>query len=327
MSQRSVALDSLPARPRMRALVFTGPGTMELRDVARPEAGADAVLLEVRAAGICGSELHGFRHVGFRKPPLIMGHEFAGVTPDGRRVVVNPLASCTACDMCRQGLPQICRYRELIGAQRPGGFAENVVVPADSIHDLPAEMTWETAAMVEPLANAVHAWHRVDLAGTERVAIIGAGTIGLVCLLAGLSRGLTGFTVVDRSPTRLALAERLGATSCATELAGEYDVVLDAVGSQITREAAVDRLRPGGTCVWIGLVDNHPGFDGNQLVRFEKRVVGSFAYTPQEFSAALALASQVDLGWTTPIALEESQRVFMALAEGATEPVKAVIRL
>jgi threonine dehydrogenase-like Zn-dependent dehydrogenase len=75
----------------MRVLVFTGPGTMELQDVARPRAGTDdGVLIGVRAAGICGSELHGFRHVGLRKPPLIMGHEFAGTTPDGRRVVVKP---------------------------------------------------------------------------------------------------------------------------------------------------------------------------------------------------------------------------------------------
>jgi threonine dehydrogenase-like Zn-dependent dehydrogenase len=312
----------------MRALVFTGPGTMELQDVARPRADTDGgVLIGVRAAGICGSELHGFRHVGLRQPPLIMGHEFAGTTPDGRRVVVNPLVSCGTCDLCRQGLPQICRSRQLLGVQRPGGFAENVVVPAGSLYDLPAEMAWETAAMVEPLANAVHAWHRVDVRGTEKVAIIGAGAIGLVCLLVGRTRGLPEVTVVDRSPIRLALAERLGATASATRLEGEYDIVIDAVGSQLTRQVAVDRLKPAGTCVWVGLAEQEPGFDGNALVRMEKRVVGSFAYTPDEFASALALAPRVDLDWATPVALEDSRRVFMALAEGATEPVKAVIVL
>ena len=309
----------------MRALIFTGPGAVELQDVAPPEPAADGVLLDVRACGICGSELHGFRQVGFRKPPLIMGHEIAGTTPDGRRVVVNPLVSCGTCDLCRNGQPQICRSRELLGVQRPGGFAEKVVVPAGSLHDLPDDMTWQTAAMVEPLANAVHAWHRLDLAGVGRVAIVGAGTIGLVCLLVARQRGLDDITVVDRSPTRLALAEQLGATTCATELTGEYDVVVDAVGSQATRRAGIDSLRSGGTCVWIGLAEPQPGIDGNALVRTEKRVVGSFAYTPEEFAAALALAPELDLDWATPVALEQSRDVFMALAEGSMEPVKAVI--
>lgn len=309
----------------MRALVFTGPGAMELQDVTRPAAGPDGVLLDVRAAGICGSELHGFRQVGFRKPPLIMGHEVAGTTPDGRRVVANPLVSCGACDSCRRGEPQLCRTRELLGVHRPGGFAETVAVPAGALHDLPGDMDWVTAAMIEPLANAVHAWNRVAPSGGGRVAVVGAGTIGLVCLLVARHRGLTDVTVVDRSATRLALAERLGARARATSLAGEYDVVVDAVGSADTRRAGVDAVRPGGTCLFIGLAESEPGFDANALVRQEKRVAGSFAYTPAEFAAAVDLAAEVDLGWATPVALEESERVFMALAEGAMQPVKAVI--
>src|SRR5690349_18248466 len=126
----------------MRALVFTAPSVVELLDVPPPRADGDGVLLDVRAASICGSELHGFRQVGFRQPPLIMGHEFTGTTADGRRVVVNPLISCGRCDLCRRGCPQICRQRELLGVQRPGGFAEQVVVPPSALYDLPAGMGW-----------------------------------------------------------------------------------------------------------------------------------------------------------------------------------------
>ncbi|GIH16169.1 alcohol dehydrogenase catalytic domain-containing protein [Rugosimonospora africana] len=315
----------------MRALVFTGPGEVELQDVDRPRPDAGDVLLDVRAAGICGSELHGFRQPGFRKPPLVMGHEFAGTTPEGRRVVVNPLVSCGQCDLCRSGRPQLCRNRELLGVHRPGGFAESVVVPATSLHELPPEMSWQTAAMVEPLANAVHAWHQLDPRGgvhataPGRVAIVGAGTIGLVCLLVARRHGLADVTVVDRSPQRLELARRLGATSTEPELAGEFDAVIDAVGSPVTRRAGIDRVRPGGTCVWLGLADPDPGFDGNALVRQEKRVVGSFAYSPDDFATALALAAELDLDWTTPVGLEQSREVFLALAGGAMEPVKAVI--
>jgi threonine dehydrogenase-like Zn-dependent dehydrogenase len=310
---------------RMQALVFTGPGAMELQSVPRPEPG-NGVLVSVRAAGICGSELHGFRSVGFRKPPLIMGHEFAGETADGRRVVVNPLVSCGHCDLCTAGRPQVCRSRELLGVQRPGGFAERVAVPASTLHDLPDAMSWETAALVEPLANAVHAWRQVADSTGDRVAVVGAGTIGLVCLLVARRAGLD-VAVVDVVPERLDLAERLGATECRTSLDGEYDVVVDAVGKASTRRSAVAAVRPAGTAVLIGLAEPEAGFDANDLVRSEKRVVGSFAYAPQDFAEALELAGDVDLDWVTPVSLADSQRTFMALAEGAALPVKAVIRL
>jgi threonine dehydrogenase-like Zn-dependent dehydrogenase len=310
----------------MQALVFTRPGVMELQTVPKPDAG-DGVLLSVRAAGICGSELHGFRSVGFRKPPLIMGHEFAGVTPDGRRVVVNPLVSCGRCDLCGAGRPEVCRSRELLGVQRPGGFAEQVTVPASSMHDLPDSMSWETAALVEPLANAVHAWRQVRTGGGERVAVVGAGTIGLVSLLVARRAGIGDVTVVDVVPQRLELAERLGAARCAGSLDGEYDVVVDAVGKAATRRSAVAALRPAGTAVLIGLAEPDAGFDANDLVRNEKRVVGSFAYGPQDFADAMQLALEVELDWATPVPFADAQRTFMALAEGAVSPVKAVIRL
>jgi threonine dehydrogenase-like Zn-dependent dehydrogenase len=311
----------------MRALVFTGPGVVELQDVPPPSGtGPGEVVLDVRAAGICGSELHGFRSVGMRRPPLVMGHELAGTTPDGRRVVVNPLLSCGSCDLCGRGDPELCRDRQLLGVHRPGGFAERAAVPESAVHELPAEMSWETAVLVEPLANAVHAWGLAGLGAGERVAIIGAGAIGLVTLLVARDRGLTDVTVVDRARERLDLAARLGASHCVTELDGEHDVVVDAVGTASTRRTSVERLRPGGTTVWLGLAETGVGFDGNDLVRNEKRVLGSFAYTPADFAGALAMAPHLDLGWATPVPSGDSQAVFMRLADGATNPVKAVIR-
>ncbi len=311
----------------MRALVFTGPGAVELQDVATPVVPEGWLPITVRASGICGSELHGFRAVGFRRPPLVMGHEFAGETPDGRSVVVNPLLSCGECDLCRRDHPELCRQRQLLGVHLGGGFAERVAVPQAAVHEIPAGMSWETAALIEPLANAVHAWRQVDRRAVERVAVIGAGAIGLVTLLVALHERLGEVTVVDRSAFRLDLAARLGAGTCAGELDGEYDIVIDAVGSAQTRALALEHVRPGGTSVWIGLAEADASFDGNGLVRDEKRVVGSFAYGPKDFAAAVDLAPSLDLGWATTIAMEDSQRVFMELADGAQDPVKAVIRL
>jgi threonine dehydrogenase-like Zn-dependent dehydrogenase len=320
-----MSAEAAPAR--MRALVFTGPSAMELQDVARPAVPPGWVEISVRASGICGSELHGFRSVGFRRPPLVMGHEFAGVTPDGRRVVVNPLVSCGECDLCLRGQPELCRSRQLMGVHLPGGFAEQVAVPPAAAVEIPDDMSWETAVLVEPLANAVHAWRQLDLAAVGRVAVIGAGTIGLVSLLVARHEGLDDVTVVDRSASRLELARRLGATQCAGALEGEYDAVVDAVGSAQTRTAAVEHTRPGGTSVWLGLAEPNAGFDGNGLVRGEKRVVGSFAYSPADFALALAMAPDLQLDWATAVPMEESQEVFMRLAGGAEDPVKAVIRL
>jgi threonine dehydrogenase-like Zn-dependent dehydrogenase len=310
----------------MRGMVFVAAGVVELQDLPRPTASDGEVVLDVKAAGICGSELHGFRTTDFRTPPLVMGHEFAGIDPDGRRVVVNPLLSCGSCDLCLAGRPEICRHRALLGLNRAGGFAEQVAVPASCLHPIPDDLSWERAALVEPLANAAHAWLRAGSPTGARVAIIGAGTIGLVSLLWARRAGAAEVTVVDRSASRLRLAARLGADATATELVGEHRVVFDAVGSHQTRAASIANLSPGGTTVWLGLAESSPGFDGRELVRSEKTVTGSFAYSPLDFAGALAAASELDLDWATPISLEESARVFTNLASGDTEPVKAVIR-
>lgn len=319
-------LDSTQAAPSMRGMVFVAAGVVELQDLPRPIAAPGEVVLDVKAAGICGSELHGFRTTDFRTPPLIMGHEFAGIDPDGRRVVVNPLLSCGQCDLCRTGRPEVCRRRALLGLNRAGGFAEQVAVPASCLHPIPDDLSWERAALIEPLANAAHAWRRAGSPDGARTAIIGAGTIGLVCLLWARRAGAEHITVIDRSADRLRLAAALGADSTGEELDGEHDIVFDAVGSLDTRRASVANLRPGGTSVWLGLVEASSGFDGRDLVRSEKTVNGSFAYSPHDFAAAIAAAGELDLDWATPISLEESARVFTRLASGDTDPVKAVIR-
>ncbi len=310
----------------MRALVFTAPGEVELRDLDEPVAGDGEVVLQVRAAGICGSELHGFRSLGMRRPPLVMGHEVAGTLPDGRRVVVNPLLSCGRCDLCERELPQVCRERGLLGVHRPGGFAERVAVPESACHELPGSVGWDAAAMIEPLANAVHA---VGLAGDvrgSRVGVVGAGALGLLTLVVARLAGAARVAVVDPSPGRLAIAERLGADEVGAELLAEQDVVVDAVGVQATRAASIARLRPGGTAVWIGLAQAVVELDGNEVVRGERTVAGSFAYTPDEFVRAVELSADCDLGWATSVPLADSQRVFMELAEGRSQIVRAVIR-
>lgn len=308
----------------MRALVFTAPGVVELQEVPEPSAGEGEVVIRVVASGICGSELHGIGQTNFRKPPLVMGHEFAGTTVDGRRVTVNPLLSCGVCPACERGEEQLCDSRAIIGIDAPGAFAEWVVVPERAVRELPDRLSFAQAALVEPLANAVHAVGLADLQPGSRVAILGAGTIGLTCLLVALQR-TSNVTVTDLAPERLKIAEQLGAAETSTELEGQYDAIIDAVGAEATHQASVDFLRRGGTAVWIGLLSTNAGFDGQEIVRSEKKVVGSYCYNPREFDAALDLATRVPLDWTSRYPLTDGERVFSLLLSGVTDPTKALL--
>ena len=310
----------------MQALVFTGPGMMEILDMPEPDVSEDEVLVHVRSAGICGSELHGARHPGFRVPPLIMGHEFAGVSDDGRPVLINPILSCGDCDLCTRGLQQLCRHRAIIGVHRAGGFAERVAVPRSALRPLPDRMTWDAAAVVEPAANAVHAWALAGGARDKRVAVLGCGAIGLFCLLVALADGAASVDVTDLAPGRLAVARQLGAAAARTEPEGEYDVIIEAVGSAVTRAQSVAHQRPGGAAVWLGLLDTDAGFEGPDLVRGEKQVLGSFAYSDEEFRRAADLVGGWDLSWVSAFPLADGADVFTGLMNGGQHPVKATLR-
>jgi len=310
----------------MKALVFTGPGTVQMQDVPEPEVAPGDVLIHVRSAGICGSELHGVRHPGFRVPPLIMGHEFAGVSDDGDPVVVNPILSCGHCDLCQRGLRHVCRERRLIGVHRPGGFAERVAVPASVLRPVPDWLGFDAAAMVEPAANAVHAWNLAGRPAGGRVAVLGCGAIGLVCVLTALAGGAERVEVTDLSPERLAVASRLGAAAAGPALDGEYDLVIDAVGTAATRAQSVDHQRPGGVAIWLGLAEPAPGFDAQALIRGEKRILGSFAYSDEEFGDAVSLLAGSDLSWTSSYPLTAGAEVFTELMNGGLHPVKALLQ-
>lgn len=306
----------------MRAMVYTRPNVVEMLDVGFPAADEGETMITVANVGICGSELHGIATTEFRKPPLIMGHEFAGTTADGRRVVVNPLLSCGHCDHCLAGRDHLCRTRRIVGIHRPGAFAEAVPVPDSAIHEIPATMSFETAAMVEPLANAVHALALARVEPDARIAVIGAGPIGLVCALVALEHS-ADVTVCDLSEERLAAALALGAQAVSPRLTGEFDLVIDAVGAGPTHRDSLERLRRGGTAVWVGLMSAEPGFDAQEIVREEKHVIGSYCYTAADFVAALELVEKVPADWVRTFPLDQGVEVFNGLMAGRTDIVKA----
>ncbi len=309
----------------MRALVFTAIDVVSMMDVPDVVAGDGEEVIHVTRSGICGSELHGIRHASFRVPPLVMGHEFVGRTDDGRRVAVNPLITCGACEACRNGETQICPTRRLLGAHLAGGFAERVVVPATLVHEIPDELDWDRAGLIEPIANALHAWRLAGSPVGKRVAIIGAGAIGLACLEVARHFGASTIAVADLAPERLAVATSLGADQVNDTLRDTYDVIFDAVGVAATRSASIANLRAGGTTVWLGLANDEAGFDALDLIRWEKNVRGMFAYNDATFVEAIALAPQLNLRWSTTFALEEGAKIFTELMHGARTPIKALL--
>lgn len=312
----------------MQAIVYTAPLTLELQDVPEPAPAAGEVVVEVRAAGICGSELEGFKSQSpFRVPPLIMGHELAGIRADtGEAVAINPLISCRACDLCLRGQENLCRSRALVGIHRAGGFAERVAVPERCLHAV-GDLPLAHAALAEPLANAFHAMRLAQEHDPQpaRVGVIGAGTLGLATALVARHQGAAEVVVCDLSSERLAAAARAGIATAEGALEGEFDVIVDAVGSGATRRAAAAGLRPGGTAVWIGLHESDAGFDGLDLIRREQRILGTFAYVDRDFRAALALLPSLDVDWTASAPLSAGVETFMDLLAGPGAATKTLL--
>jgi 2-desacetyl-2-hydroxyethyl bacteriochlorophyllide A dehydrogenase len=214
-------------------------------DVPRPE--GDGVRVQMRSAGICGSDVEG---IAASPRPTTLGHEFAGVLDDGTAVAVKPNVVCGACDACRRGEDNLCRQgtEQFYGLTLDGGMAEEILVAASTLVRLPPGVPIESAGLVEPIAIGVHAVHRGRVEPGMRVLVVGAGTIGLTSLLAARAAG-ADVDVVARHPHQIAAVDALGG---GPEPGKRYDVVIDAVGSQAALDEALERVRSGGTVVAVG---------------------------------------------------------------------------
>jgi threonine dehydrogenase-like Zn-dependent dehydrogenase len=328
----------------MRALVYTAPLHVELQEIARPVSAQDELEVAVTAAGICGSDISGFLgHSRRRVPPLVLGHELVGRTPQGRRVVVNPLISCGRCTACLSGAQNLCSTWRLLGMDRTQGcYAEFVTVPESQVYEIPDDLPDHRAIATEPLANIVHMFRLAAPAPFFRMGIVGGGTMGSLALLTALRLGVREILVQDVSDIRLATARQMGATLAANvsmeqgrdearRFAGHgLDLVLDASGSGPARQAAFDLCRPGGLVVLLGMGSERSELDFVTSIRKEHRVAMSFAYTPVDFERALALlkSNQIDLTpWTVEEPLERGQQAFERMSSAPGDTLKMVLRV
>ena len=270
----------------MRAVRASGK-QVELVERAAPV--GDGVRVRVRAAGICGSDLHMLAG-GFLRD-VVLGHEIAGVTDDGTPVAVEPLSPCGACTACVRGDYNLCERgpRIIHGVGQDGGMADEMRVPARALVPLPSGVALGDASLVEPLAVVLHGLRRAGLRGGERVAVVGGGAIGLCAVAAACAAGAE-VALEARHDAQRAAGEILGA---ATKTEGAYDLVVDAAGSETSLAKAAELARPGGRISLVGSYWTPVQFPGFALCLKEVDVLPASMYgragAMRDIDAAAAL--------------------------------------
>ena len=303
----------------MNALILSEYRQFTIEDVPLPVCGPKDVLVQVAACGICGSDVHGFDgSSGRRIPPIVMGHEAAGIVaavgPEvrsvaaGDRVTFDSTVYCAQCEFCLRGEVNLCENREVVGVscgefRRAGAFAEYIAVPEYIVYRLPPSLSFADAAMLEAVSVALHAVKLSRIEDGETVLVIGAGMIGLLILQAVRAAGCSRVFVADVDATRLKMAATLGADE--TLLGSEadvirevlrltdgrgVDVVLEAVGRNETVATAIDCVRKGGAVTLVGNIVPQVSIALQKVVSRQMRLQGSCA-SAGEYPEAMELVS------------------------------------
>ncbi len=306
----------------MRAALWLGPERVVTASIPRPTAGAGQALIRVAYGGICGTDMMIYLGKHPRaKAPLVMCHEFTGVivASDGDAyapatpVVVNPLLTCGVCWACRHGLSHVCERLGLLGIDADGGFAEYALAPLHTVRTLPATLPLVEAALIEPLAVAVHAVRASDLQVGDVTAVLGAGPIGIMVAQVARLAGARRVLVSERSAGRLAIARQLGFEAIdathqppaqaileATDGAG-VPVVFETAGVQATVDDAARVARIGGQILQVGVPKAPVTIDLTPIIFREIRRTPIRVYREEDFDLAIAVAATGRLDLRAPV--------------------------
>jgi L-iditol 2-dehydrogenase len=330
---------------------------LELVHVPEPEYGPEDLLVSVRACGICGSDIHGYEgSSGRRIPPLIMGHEAAGVVTAvgkevsrfkvGDRVTFDSTVWCGKCHFCRRGQINLCDNRNVLGVscgdyRRHGAFAEFVSVPQHIAYPLPEKLSFEQAAMIEAVSIAVHAVNRTPIKLGETATVVGSGMIGLLVVQSLKLAGCSRIIAIDLNEQRLELSRRLGATDTFLASSGdaaEYvkmltegrgaDVTLEVVGGTPTVRSAIECTRKGGTVTLVGNLAPRVELPLQLVVTRELNVLGSCA-SQGEIPQCIELLNKGDIRVESMITarapLEDGPKWFERLHHGEPNAMKVLL--
>ena len=342
----------------MKALLLTDKKKLELTEMPIPTFGSDELLIRIKGCGICGSDVHGYDgSTGRRIPPIVMGHEASGIVEKtganvrdfhtGDRVTFDSTIWCGTCHYCRSGRINLCDNRRVLGVSTPdyrqeGCFAEFVVVPARIAYRLPDNVSFEEAAMTEPLSIAVHAASRAPNIPGKSAVVIGAGMIGQLLIQTLRSAGVGTLIATDVDSAKLEIARTAGAdhTFNAKEAAlidsilkltegRGADLVFEAVGAAASVHAAIAAARNGATVVLVGNVSPEVPFQLQSVVTREISVLGSCA-SNGEYPTCLQLIATKKINLTPLITatapLEEGAQWFERLYNKEPNLMKIILR-
>jgi L-iditol 2-dehydrogenase len=342
-----------------QAIVMTGIGKMEMREVPMPQVAAGQVLIQVEYVGICGSDLHYLEYGAIGdfvvKGDFILGHECGGIVTAlgegvtslqiGDRVALEPGATCGKCEFCKEGKYNLCPDVEFLATPPyQGCLMKYMAHPADLCFPLPENMSTKEGALIEPLAVGMHAAAQGEVSVGDSVVILGAGCIGLMTLLACRARGAADITVVDVMEKRLAFAKKLGADHIihagSEDVIETYqkltkgrgaDVVLEAAGNAITTKQTASLVKPGGTVVLVGMAaEALISYDIAKLMAKEATIKTVFRYRnlyPRAIAAVAKGLIHVSEIATHEFAFEEAPEAFLYNIHNKNEVVKGVIKV
>ncbi|WP_406479584.1 L-idonate 5-dehydrogenase [Streptomyces sp. NBC_01615] len=337
----------------MLGCVIHGQGDLRVDELPVPEPGPGQALVAVRYGGVCGSDLHYWRHGGvgdFRlAEPMVLGHEVVGTVVSygdgasgpvvGTAVAVHPATPCGVCPECADGRRNVCRDTRYLGsaARTPhvqGGFAAQVAVPAEQLRPLPPGLELRRAALAEPLSVALHAVRRAGTVAGRHVLVTGAGPIGCLVVAAAKAAGAARITVTDLLPQALTYAMSAGADAVVRaddpadpSWPSEVDVAIEASGVAAGLDSCLRLVRRGGVVVQLGMLP--PGqspFAGNLVVSREIELRGAFRFDT-EFDDALALLaveSSFDDLVTAVVPVQDAESAF-ALAADRNKSCKVLL--
>jgi len=342
----------------MKSMMLTAPKRLEIQDSPIPEHGENEVLIRVKACGICGSDVHGFDgSSGRRIPPLIMGHEAAGIIEScgsgvtgfaiGDRVTFDSTVYCGECDYCKKGQVNLCDHRMVLGVscgeyRRHGAFAEFVTAPAHILYQLPTGFPFEHAAMIEAVSVAVHAVGRITIAPADTCLVVGAGMIGLLVVQALRAAGCQKVIAVDIDEDRLELARRLGATDTINSKDKDVEEEIlaqtqgrgvvssfEVVGATPTVQTAINTVRKGGSVVLVGNLAPEVDLPLQAVVTRELSLLGTCA-SAGEYPQCIELMSngsiQVDPLISATVSLEEGPSWFERLYQREPGLMKVILQ-
>lgn len=339
----------------MKAVFVDHPYSVAVKDVEAQPIKDNEVKIQVKVAGICGSDINTYKGIHpFRKPPVIIGHEVAGDVVEagknvkkvkvGDRVTVEPQEGCGTCEPCLLGETNSCVDRGAPGINDwYGAMAEYFVAPEKSVLALPETLSYEQGVLAEPLAVGVHAVEKADIRPGDRVAVIGVGPIGLLTLAAAKSAGATTILATDIMDYSLESASKYGATvtlntkgkekwteEAKQRVGGAFDKVFVAAGVPGVVNDALSLLKRGGRIATIAMFHKEETLDIVQLQNQEKEVIGSFCYTYKDMKNALSLlangnvSDEVIVSHVLPV--EKADKGFELVEKKLEQSLKVLIK-